>query len=106
MVRRLADADAQTRELLIAQLADDRAHPIVRARTALLAHAQLAKGQIEVVVNNEQIVEWRTLAREPLAHRRARLVHVSHGLDEDQVEAVVRPRVVAAASRALAWPDR
>ena len=86
---RLADAHAKPREILVAQLADDRAHAVVRAGAAALAHAQLAERQVEVVVDDEQVLERRALARENLAHGDARQVHVRRRLDEHQVEAVV-----------------
>src|SRR5207237_3433701 len=46
------DADPQPREAL-AHLGDDRAHPVMRPRTAPLADADLPEGEIDVVVDDE-----------------------------------------------------
>ena len=104
VARGLADPDSKPGELLVAHLADDRAQAVVRAGTALVAQPDPAQRQVEVVDHDEHVLERRTLAREHLAHRDARKVHVRGRLDEHQVEAVVlavdRRRGVARAGMA------
>ena len=54
--RALADTNANTWKHLRAKLADHRFHAVVRAGAAALAQPQDAKGQIEVVVDHQQLL--------------------------------------------------
>ena len=84
-LRLFAHADAQPREILPAQKADDRAHAVVRARAALFAHAQLAQRQVNVVVDQEQVIHLRLIPRNQLRHALAGEVHKRLRLDEHQL---------------------
>ena len=84
--RRLADADAQARELLAVQLADDRAQAVVAAGAARRPQPEASERQREVVGDHEQVVERRVVAGQDLAHGQAGLVHERLRLDELQVE--------------------
>ena len=84
-LRLFAHADAQPREILPAQKADDRAHAVVCARAALFAHAQLAQRQVDVVVDQKQVIHLRLIPRNQLRHALAGEVHKRLRLDEHQL---------------------
>ena len=88
---RRADPDPQPAERLGAQLADDRAQPVVAARSAALAKPQLAEGQGEVVDDDQHLGERRPLPRQHLAHGEPGVVHERLRLHEQQVEAAKSP---------------
>jgi len=50
-----ADADLDPPEGVGAEGRDQRAHPVVAARAALQAHADLAEGEIDVVEDDHQV---------------------------------------------------
>ena len=90
-VVRRADPDAQPAERLRLELADDRTQPVVPARSAALAEAQLAERQREVIDDDQHLGQRRAVARQHLAHGETRLVHERLGLHEQQVEAAKPP---------------
>src|SRR5256714_167477 len=71
---RRRDADAEAREVF-ADRGHDRAHPVVRARSALPAKPDLAKRKIDLVEDHEQIRWLDAVAVEQLADRATGVVH-------------------------------
>src|SRR5258708_38497606 len=68
------DADADAREALT-HLAHDRAHPVVRARTAGPADAHRAERQVDLVEDHEHVLRVEAIAVEELLHGAAAVVH-------------------------------
>src|SRR2546425_3852414 len=72
--RRRRDADAKPWEVL-ADRGHDRAHPVVRARSALLAEPDLAERKVHLVEDDEQVGRLDAITVEQLAYRAAGVVH-------------------------------
>src|SRR5207249_1353367 len=68
------DADPQARKPL-ADLARDRAHPVVRSRTATLAQPHLAEGEVDLVEDDEERVGREPVAVEQLPDGTPAVVH-------------------------------
>src|SRR2546422_8438883 len=68
------DADAKPWEVL-ADRGHDRAHPVVRARSALLAEPDLAERKVHLVEDDEQVGRLDAITVEQLAYRAAGVVH-------------------------------
>src|SRR4051812_1432132 len=83
---RSANADPKAAELLGPELIDDRAQAVVSARPPVLAEAELAEGEGEVVGDDEEIAEWRVLAGKDLANGQTGVVHEGQRLDDREVE--------------------
>ena len=75
MARR-ADADLHAREHIGAEVGDDVLDAVVPAGGALVADAQLAERQRNVVVDNEHMVARDLIEPRRLAHRLAGEVHI------------------------------
>src|SRR6266550_6675533 len=71
---RRGDADAQARKVL-ADRGHDRAHPVVRARSALLAKPDLAERKVDLVEYDEEIRGLDAVPVQQLAHGAAGIVH-------------------------------
>ena len=80
----VAQAEAQAAEYVGAQLLDDVGEAVVAAVGTLLAHAQRAERQGDVVVHHEEVLNRNLLLLEPVFHSFSAEVHVSCRLDDEQ----------------------
>src|SRR5215469_6879256 len=94
------DAQANPQEFLRAQRPDDRLHAVVSRRTASLTDADRAHGQVQFVVNHQQIgLSFQPMRLKQLANREPAQIHVrlglgqEHGIVGDRDPAGERPAV-------------
>ena len=71
-----------------ADLRDDRAHAVVRARAARRTDADVPLGEIVIVVENDHLVRGDFILCHELFDGAARGVHVRHGAGDDDLFAV------------------
>src|ERR1700733_807272 len=77
------DPHTQAREIVAAELVDDRLQPVVTAGTATCADPQAAERQVKIVADHEDLGPWSLPPRRDLANRPAAFVHERQRLDED-----------------------
>src|SRR5437868_7496531 len=87
---RRGDADTQTRKIF-ADRGYDRAHPVVRAGSALLAKPDLAERKVDLVEDDEEIRGLDAVPVQQLAHRGAGIVHERLRTRDRDAHAVDRP---------------
>ena len=80
--QRAADADAHAREVLVTDMREDGLDAVVAARTALLADADCAGGDVHVVVRDDEIFGLELVPVHQRADGTAALIHIGLRLDE------------------------
>src|SRR6267143_1680279 len=107
------DAHAQAREVF-ADGGHDRAHPVMSARSTLLAQPDLAERQVDLVEDHEKLRRLQAVTVEELAYGAARVVHESlrasdrdaHALDRTFGDARVGRLERELGARSLCEPRR
>src|SRR5690606_4608585 len=64
---------------------DDGLHAAVPAGAARRTHSHLTRGEVQVVVHDQQILRAASVIAQQRLHGLAAQVHVCHGLDEEQL---------------------
>lgn len=70
-----ADAALEAPESFVAERTDDRADAVVAAGTPALLHPQLGEWEIDVVVDDQDTLEWHPEVRNKRRYGEARLIH-------------------------------
>ena len=74
-----SNAHTNSREVLAPQMSDNRPHPFVPPRASALPDAYLAQGEIEIVVDNEEVFCGEAVAAHKRRHRLPTQVHKRSG---------------------------
>jgi len=87
----VADAEAEAREVAVAEGFDDVVEAVVGASAAFGAHPQPAGGQVDVVADDEDVLRRHVLMVHPVADGLAAEVHVGGGHGQDERASLVLP---------------
>ncbi len=84
LVTRVADPDAQPREVPAAELRDHVAQPVVTTVTAAALQPHRARRQIDLVVGDEDLLALEAIEIGDGRDRAPAVVHVGHGFQDAQ----------------------
>jgi hypothetical protein len=72
-------------EVLASQGGNNGVHPLVSSRAPILAQANLAQGQIEVIVYYQKVAQWNVMLMYQASHGFATEIHKCPGLGQQQL---------------------
>lgn len=85
---RAPDANSDSRKILTAQAGNDGIHTLVSARAASLPKTNLAQGQVDVVMDDEEVVEGNLEFLHQQMHGLAARVHKGSRFGDDDFVAI------------------